>query len=120
MNKFSRPTLVALVVIAALALMMCPLPFLMLTSTQMILVSLAALGFITWVGFHWQERAVDEREELHRFLAGRFAYFVGASILMLGILIQSLQHNVDTWLVGALIGMILAKILSKGLAEQYH
>jgi MFS-type transporter involved in bile tolerance (Atg22 family) len=120
MNNFSRPTLGALVVIAALALMMIPLPFLMLTSTQMILVSLAALSFITWVGFHWQEKALDEREELHRFLAGRFAYFVGASILMLGILIQSLRHSVDSWLVAALIGMILAKILSKSRAEQNH
>lgn len=120
MNNISRPTMVALIVVAALALMMCPLPFLMLTSTQMVLVSLAALGFIIWTGFYWQERVADEREELHRFLAGRLAYFVGASILMLGVLVQSLQHDVDPWLVSALIGMMLAKILSKVIAEKYY
>jgi hypothetical protein len=119
-NHISAPTMGALVVIAALILMMCPIPFLMLTSSQMILMSLAALGFITWVAFQWQEQAADEREELHRFLAARLAYFVGAAILMIGVLVQSLQHHVDPWLVGALIGMIVAKIFSKSIAEKYN
>jgi prepilin signal peptidase PulO-like enzyme (type II secretory pathway) len=119
-NHISAPTIGALVVVAALMLMMCPIPFLMLTSSQMVLVSLAALGFITWVTFQWQEQATDEREELHRFLAARLAYFVGAGILMIGVLVQSLQHSVDPWLVGALIGMIAAKIFSKSIAEKYN
>jgi hypothetical protein len=120
MNNISKPTMVGLIVVAALLLMMFPIPFLMLTSMQMVLVSLAALGFITFVVFHWQEGVLDEREELHRFLAGRLAYFVGASILMAGVLAQSLQHAVDKWLVAALIGMILAKVVSRVFAEKYH
>jgi hypothetical protein len=117
-NILSKTSVLALVVVAALILMMCPIPFLMLTSTQMVLVSLAALGFIVWTVFQWQEGALDEREELHRFLAARLAYFVGAGILMMGILVQSFQHAVDPWLVGALIGMILAKGVAKLIAEK--
>ncbi len=119
-STLSKTSLLALVVIAALVLMMCPIPFLMLTSTQMVLTSLAALGFIMWTVFQWQEGALDEREELHRFLAARLAYFVGAAIVMIGVLVQSLRHSVDPWLVGALIGMIVAKVVSRGIAEKYN
>jgi glycerol uptake facilitator-like aquaporin len=76
--------------------------------------------FIMWTVFQWQEGALDEREELHRFLAARLAYFVGAAIVMIGVLVQSLRHSVDPWLVGALIGMIVAKVVSRGIAEKYN
>lgn len=124
MNKISphliRSTVAALVVIAALLLMMCPIPVIMLSMSQMVLVSMAALAFMVWVAFYWQERPVDERDELHQFLAARVSYLIGAAILMLGILVETLNHHVNAWLVGALIGMILAKIIAKIFAEKYY
>jgi heme O synthase-like polyprenyltransferase len=114
MPKFfaHHPHLTTLLLILLLVLLICPFPFLMLTMTQMVLVTLIGFAFIVWAAFHWQEKAEDEREELHRFLASRLAYFVGAGILMVGVLIESLMHDLDPWLVAALIGMLIAKTLS--------
>jgi hypothetical protein len=118
---FSKTTTGALVFVAALILMMCPVPFLMLTSTQMMLTSIAAIGFLAWVTLHWREKPRDEREELHQFLAARLAYFVGVSILMIGVLSQSLvMHKVEIWMVGALVGMVLAKLVSQAITEKYN
>lgn len=59
----------------------------------------------------WKEHSRDERESLHRMIAGRFAFLVGSGILVLGILVQSITHTVDPWLVYALVGMIIGKIV---------
>ncbi len=58
----------------------------------------------------WKEKPRDEREGLHRMIAGRFAFLIGSGILVLGIMMQSIDNAVDPWLVYALVGMILAKI----------
>ncbi len=52
----------------------------------------------------------DERDALHRTLAGRNAFLAGSGILTLAIVIQGYTHSVDPWLVLALIAMIVVKI----------
>ena len=64
--------------------------------------------------FAWRETATDERQNIHRMLAGRIAFLTGSAILMLAILVQDLAHAIDPWLVIALAGMVLAKAV--GLA----
>jgi len=59
--------------------------------------------------FVFKERARDEREEALRMKAGRAAFIVGGSILVIGIGVQGFQHNVDPWLVLSLAGMVFAK-----------
>jgi hypothetical protein len=44
-------------------------------------------------------------------LSGRIAFLVGSTLLTLGIIVQSLNHNVDAWLVVTLVAMILSKIV---------
>ena len=58
----------------------------------------------------WRERVSDERDELHRMLADRIGYLAGAGFIIFGILVQFKHHDVDKWLVGALVAMVLAKI----------
>ena len=67
--------------------------------------------FAVFAAIIWKEKPRDEREGFHRMLAGRFAFLVGIGVLVLGIMMQSLSHEVDPWLVYALVGMILAKII---------
>jgi putative flippase GtrA len=74
----------------------------------MIIVGLV-VAFGIFSSFIWRETAADERESLHRMLAGRLAFLVGAGVLLLGIIVQSLNHNVDSWLVYSLVAMIFAK-----------
>jgi len=58
----------------------------------------------------WREQKGDEREALHKYIAARFAYFAGVAVLLLAILLQSLRHVLDPWLVIAVAVMLLAKI----------
>ncbi|HVZ67299.1 MAG TPA: hypothetical protein VG917_03485 [Patescibacteria group bacterium] len=76
--------------------------------TLMIIVLLVLFGI--FASFVFRENVHDERESLHRFIAARFAYLVGTGTLVVGIIIQSLSHNVDLFLVITLILMVLAKI----------
>ncbi len=77
-----------------------------LTTTNIVLV----VVFAVFASFIWKERARDERESLHRLIAGRVGFLTGAAILLLGIVIQSFHGNLDNWLVIGLLGMIIGKI----------
>ena len=81
-----------------------PTPFLMMAEVVLIVL------FGIFASFVWNERAEDEREELHRMLAARVAFLVGSGTLLLGIIVQSLSHALDSWLVFALVAMVLAKM----------
>ncbi|MBI4090687.1 MAG: hypothetical protein HY422_01560 [Candidatus Komeilibacteria bacterium] len=85
--------------------------------------------FAVFAVFVWKEKARDEREALHALLAGRIAFLVGAGVLVIGVIVQSLDHavdpvragvsnGVDSWLVHALGAMILAKMLGRIYAQR--
>lgn len=101
----------ALMLIVLLAAFITPPGLLMPKSTEMFLLVLFALAFFAYLGFIWKERAADEREHAHQLTAGRMSFFVGSSVLTLGIITQALHHNIDPWLIGALGVMLLTKIL---------
>ncbi|MBI4067758.1 hypothetical protein HY407_05225 [Candidatus Gottesmanbacteria bacterium] len=82
-----------------------PPPFL----SMLVIVLIAIFGM--FVSIVWKEQVRDEREVLHRMLAGRFAFLVGSSILVIGIIVQELRHVTDPWLIYALSGMLIAKIV---------
>lgn len=111
---------VVFVLVALLIILINPFDIFMPTMMQMLVVALAALLFALFAGFIWKEKAEDEREELHRFLAARFAYLGGAGILMLAVLVQSFAHDLDRWVIGALIGMLVAKVLGRIYAERTY
>ena len=79
--------------------------------------SLLILGFIvaflTFAAFVLKEKSKDEREELHILKAGRISYLSGVGILVIGIILQALKHEVDPWLVIAICVMVLSKIFSR-------
>ena len=66
--------------------------------------------FILVVLLAWKERARDERERLHRMIAGRIGFLTGASIAVIGIVVQIFHHmyEVDSWLVLTLGVMLIA------------
>lgn len=80
--------------------------------TMMLLGGIAVLSLL-FISFVWKETAQDERENLHRLLAGRTAFLAGAGILLLGITMQTLQHRLDPWLVVALGAMVLTKLVTR-------
>ena len=68
------------------------------------------VAFIMFAVFIWKEKAPDERAELHRLVADRVAFLFGSGILVFGVLWQTWHHAQNTWLLGALVGMVLAKL----------
>lgn len=60
-----------------------------------------------------RENSKDERDDLHKGLAGRNAFLVGSFVSVIGIVYQGLMHKVDTWLVLVLTSMIITKVATR-------
>ena len=118
-NKSSTEISVALALIILAVFVTNPFDFLM--PSMVLAVSLVAVlvVFALFASFVLREQTIDERDALHRSLAGRYAFLAGAAVLMLGILYQSREHAVDIWLVLALVLMIVVKIGLRMYADRY-
>jgi len=102
---------IPIILISLLVLLFDPFMVLMPSSVQMLILVLVLIVFTFFSLFIWKEKSTDEREIMHRNIASRFAYLASATVLTIGVLIQSLNHTLDPWLLFALIIMILAKII---------
>lgn len=103
----------SLILIAILVLFIRPTNLLMPSTVEMMLPVLLVVAFLTFSSLFWKEKAQDEREANHITKAGRISFFTGSIILTVGVVVQSLRHNVDPWLVYSLVGMVLAKVASR-------
>lgn len=109
-NSFLQEIFVSSALIVLLVLFLNPFGFWMPNALLIMMIAGLIVAFGLFASFIWRESAQDEREALHRFMAGRIAYLAGAGGLVVGIIAESLQHDLDPWLVGILGIMILAKI----------
>ena len=109
-DSFWTGIILPIAVVLLLGLLVNPFGFWMPSAMAMMLMAALVIAFALFAAFFWRERARDEREHLHRLLAGRIAFLVGAGILVLGIVVQTARHELDPWLAAALAGMILGKI----------
>lgn len=108
-NNF-KETIVTVCLIIIAILLLNPFHFWMPDIMVMGILALALVLFGIFASFILREKDFDERDIVHRTLAGRNAFLTGSAILMLGIVVQGYSHKVDTWLVIALVGMIVVKI----------
>lgn len=111
--------LAAGVVVFALAVLN-PFHLLMPTALAMLMLGAFFAFFVALNAFVLRERAVDEREQSHRAQAGRWAFLIGTSVLVVGIMVQDLvAHAIDPWLVWALVAMVVAKLASRAWSDRY-
>lgn len=108
-NNFKEIIVTGCLILIAV-LLLNPFNFWMPDMMVIAMLASALVLFGIFASFILREKIFDERDSLHRTLAGRNAFLAGSAILMLGIIIQGYYHKVDTWLVLALIGMIIVKI----------
>ncbi len=80
--------------------------------SSMVLIGLV-VTFMIFAIFIWREKSEDEREDQHRLAASRAGFLVGAGLLVIGIIVQTINHDIDEWLLIALSGMILSKLLTR-------
>ncbi|OGI79094.1 hypothetical protein A3F19_03335 [Candidatus Nomurabacteria bacterium RIFCSPHIGHO2_12_FULL_37_29] len=110
MKNNIKETIVTICLIIIAILLLNPFHFWMPDMIVLVMLAFALVIFGIFASFILREKIFDERDSLHRTLAGRNAFLAGSTILMLGIIIQGYSHSVDPWLVIALIGMIIIKI----------
>lgn len=108
-NKNSE-IIIASLFIVFLFLCLNPFGWFMYTMWEMLILVLLVIIFAVFAVFVWREGQGDERDIMHRMLAGRHAFLAGTTTLLVGIVVQSLQHDLDHWLVITLGVMVLAKI----------
>jgi putative transcriptional regulator len=99
--------------VVLLVLLVNPFDLLMPSRVTMLLLGGIGAFSLLFTSFIWKETAQDERENLHRLLAGRASFLAGAATLLMGIIIQTFSHRLDPWLVIALGAMVLTKILTR-------
>lgn len=100
--------ILSLTVVCALSL--APKSFVMPNSAQMLILTIL-LGFIaTFLVLLWRENPHDEREAVNQSSASRAAYVVGAVVLIIALIVQSLRHTIDPAVPLALLAMISTKV----------
>lgn len=76
---------------------------------HMLILGLLVVAFGVFTVFVIREKAYDEREATQRMLAGRAAFLIGATTLLIGIMWQAITGVVDAWLILTLCSMVVAK-----------
>lgn len=82
-----------------------------------LMLPLLIILFLVLAGFVWKEIPGDERQQLHKYISTRFAYFAGITVLFIGICIEVHYDSLDIWLVIALCMMLFSKFI--GLLYAY-
>ena len=116
-NNFKEIFITFCLIVVAI-LLLNPFDFWMPDMMVIFMLVIALVIFGIFASFILREKAFDERDNVHKALAGRNAFLAGSTILMLGIIIEGYTHTVDAWLVVALIAMIVVKIISRNWSDK--
>lgn len=111
-NNYLKEVVLSLVLVAFAILLVNPFMFWMPTAFAMAAVAVFAAIFFAFASLVFKESSGDERENLHKLMAGRVAFLTGSGMLVVAIIVQSFAHAIDPWLVVALTAMVLAKIIA--------
>ena len=109
-NKLIGEIIISLALIGLLVFFINPLDLLMPHMLHPFMVPFLIVLFIIFAGFLWKEKPGDEREQMHKFIASRFAYFATIAILIVGVILESFKGEIDPWIVIAICVGLLAKI----------
>lgn len=115
--KAATEYLIAAALVILLGLLANPWMVWMPTPALMAAVLFVAILAVIYAGFVYQERPADEREALHRALAGRAAFLTALGVLTFALIYQgSITHAIDPFIPATLALTILAKLISRAWA----
>ncbi len=120
MGSKTLHAVLSFILVALLVALADPFMLLMPAPAQMFALLSASALVAVLAGFVILEGRGDERDAAHRMQAGRVAYLSGLAILTLALLFQGFAHDVDPWIVFALVGMVLAKLAARVWSERYE
>ena len=110
-NTFIGEIIISLALIGLLVFFINPLDLLMPHMLHPFMVPFLAILFVIFTGFLWKETPGDERDQMHKFIASRSAYFATITVLIVGVVLQSFKGDIDPFLVIAICVGLLAKII---------
>lgn len=119
-NNFIGEIVISLALIGLLVFFINPLNLLMPQPLHPLMVPFLLVLFIIFVGLLWKEKPGDEREQLHKFIASRFAYFTVIATLIAGVVYQSFKGAVDPFLIIGICIALLAKVLGLIYGHNKH
>ena len=67
----------------------------------------------------FREKPQDERDLAHRFRSSGVSYYTVSILLFIGVLVESLTGDIDSWLVVSLAGLFVSKLVSMVYLEIY-
>ena len=108
----------AIGLLVILAFLMNPMGFYYSNMTLASIITILILLFIFFSVVVMKDKPADEREEKHQHLAGRSAFLAGTTVMIIGIIVQSISHQIDVWLVIALAVMIAVKLIATKHSEK--
>ncbi|MBI3559811.1 hypothetical protein HY087_01640 [Candidatus Gottesmanbacteria bacterium] len=109
-NNFVGEIVISLALIGLLVFFINPLNLFMPQPLHPFMVPFLVVLFIFFAGLLWKETPGDERDQLHKLIASRFAYFAVTATLIVGVVLQSFKGEVDPWLIITICIALLAKI----------
>jgi hypothetical protein len=118
MKNNSRETIITICLVLVAILLLNPFHFWMPDMLVMGMLAITLVLFGIFASFILREKIIDERDSVHRTLAGRNAFLAGSFILIIAIVIESYKHSLDPWLVIALVVMVISKIATRIWADR--
>lgn len=113
MKNNIKEIILTICIVVVAVLLLNPFSFWMPNMLVMCMLASILALFGVFAGLVLREKSKDERDDIHKGLAGRNAFLAGSVVLILGIFIQGLSHTIDAWLILALIAMIIAKVVTR-------
>lgn len=110
--------LIAIALVILLGLLANPFMLWMPSTALMAVTLVAAILAVVYGGFVYKEQAADERDALHRMLAGRAAFLTSLAVLTLALIWQGAINDIDPWIPAALGLTILAKLIARAWASR--
>ncbi|MBI5613382.1 hypothetical protein HY947_00490 [Candidatus Gottesmanbacteria bacterium] len=112
-NNYIGEIIISLALVGLLVFFVNPVDILMPQPLHPFMVPFLVVLFIFFTGLLWKESPGDEREQLHKLIASRFAYFASIAILIFGVILQSFKGEVDPFLILGICIALLAKIIGR-------
>lgn len=109
--KLHTEPLLAIIALGLTLLMLASIRVEMSDATQMTLLGLFTLAVLAYSALIFRENPADERENELSLIAGKYAYVVGSTVLSIGIVVQTIAHDIDPWLLIVLASMVVSKSL---------
>lgn len=110
-SKFLGEITISLALIGLLVFFVNPLDFFMPNAMHTFMIPFLLILFVILAGFLWNETRGDEREQMHKFIASRSAYFATVTTLIAGVVLQNAKGDIDPWIIVAICIGLLAKIV---------